>query len=329
MNTVFQKKQRFPLFVLATISFFLIVLLLASCKEKTEKKPIRIATSAWPGIEFLHLAERKGFFKEEGANIQLVRFSTLDDSHRSYERGQVDGMAGTPIEALQARDNGHDSSIILISDYTNGADVIIARSGIARLKDLKGAKVGGEPPFSFYLLSLALRQEGLSLDDIQLTSMSQLNLQQSFIDGKLDAFHTYVPFASETLKKTPGASIIFDSSRLETKMPSIVVVRPDIVRSRPEAVRAFRRAWQKAFEFAQTHQDEAIKVMAEVEGVSPKDFATSLRGDRILSLDEQDSIERSDDFKKTLTEAAKVLKKIGMTNEEVSIQGFEVQKGEE
>lgn len=264
-------------------------------QKKEESSPIRIGTNPWPGYEFLHLADKKGFFKEEGVPVELVRFSALEDARRAYERGQVDGMASTLIELLQAHEHGRQAKIILMTDFSNGSDVILARKDITDIAGLKGKKIGVEAEsLSVFVIARALEQAGLSLDDVHMESMSQLNMPEALLAGEIDALHTYPPYSTELMKHSEKVSKIFDSTQIPGEIVDIVSVDPDIADHRIDDMRAIRRAWDKAVAFASAHPEEANKIMAEVEGITPEDFAGALQGVKILTLPDQQSLMEHD-----------------------------------
>jgi ABC-type nitrate/sulfonate/bicarbonate transport system substrate-binding protein len=66
---------------------------LAGCGSN--EKPLRLGLNAWPGYEFLHLAEVRGFYKQRGVDVQLVEFGSLSDARLALERDQVDGLQAT------------------------------------------------------------------------------------------------------------------------------------------------------------------------------------------------------------------------------------------
>lgn len=256
--------------------------------KEAPQDPIRIATSPWPGYEFVHLADRKGFFKEEGVSVRLIRFSVLEDARRAFERGQVDGMTSTLIELLQAHEHGNAGKVVLIADFSNGADVVIARKGINSPADLKGKKLGAESAsLGVFVLARALNKAGLSLDDVKLMDMGPLNIEKALLSGEIDALHTYPPYSTDILKHKDAVTKIFDSTQIPGEVVDIVSFSPDIIAHRMKDIIALRRAWDKAVAYARQHPKEANKIMAEVEGIRPQEFADALSGAKILSLAEQ------------------------------------------
>src|SRR2546428_10484725 len=66
--------------------------------------PLRIGMTPWPGNPFLYLAAAKGFFAAEGVQVQLVESGSLGDVLRAFERGEIDGIAGTLADVLEGRE---------------------------------------------------------------------------------------------------------------------------------------------------------------------------------------------------------------------------------
>ena len=278
------------LIICFAICLAVLLLIWSSLSPRTAvDEPIRIATNPWPGYEFLHLADKKGFFKEEGVNVRLVRFSALEDARRAYERGQVDGMAATLVDLLQAREHGRLAKIIFATDFSNGSDIIVARKDIHSLADLKGKKIGVESEsFSLYVIARALEQAHLSLDDVKLESMDQLNIAEALLKGEIDATHTYPPYSTELMKHQDQVVQLFDSAQMPGEILDIVAIDPALITDRPEDIQAMRRAWDKAVAYGKAHPDEANDIMAHVEGIDVKDFDNALSGVKVLSLAEQE-----------------------------------------
>ena len=103
---------------------------LAGCARY--EAPLRIGINAWPGNEFLFLAQEKGFFAAEHVDVRLIEYSSLGDVRRAFDRGQLDGMTATLVELLQSREGTRRAPrAFMATDVSNGADVIVARGEIA------------------------------------------------------------------------------------------------------------------------------------------------------------------------------------------------------
>jgi NitT/TauT family transport system substrate-binding protein len=118
------------------------MLSLFACK-KSEK--VRIGLNAWPGYEFLYLSNVKGFDKALGTESEIIAFGSLADGRRSFERGEIDILATTVVEALLIKKNTRlNPKIFHVIDYSSGGDVILTQSKYKSLKELKGKTIGVE-----------------------------------------------------------------------------------------------------------------------------------------------------------------------------------------
>ena len=113
--------------------------------------PLKIAYSDWLGWVAWKIGISKGWFKETGVDVEFLCFDDVA-SMDAYVAGQVDAVCLTSEDALVAGTTGKPSVGILINDYSNGNDMLVAVPGIESPKDLKGKKVGVEEGFFGHLL---------------------------------------------------------------------------------------------------------------------------------------------------------------------------------
>ena len=86
----------------------------------------------------------------------------------AFTAGKVDAVTVTNGDALVTGANGAKSKLILVNDYSNGNDQIIAGPGIKTFKDLKGKKVGLELTLVEHLLFLkGLEKFGMKPEDVR------------------------------------------------------------------------------------------------------------------------------------------------------------------
>ncbi|MGF1752505.1 ABC transporter substrate-binding protein [Vibrio makurazakiensis] len=262
-------------------------ILLSSC-GRYESIPVRIAINPWPGYEFLYLADRKGIFEEVGLDIELVELASLADVQRTYVQGRVDGMASTMIEVVHAVGEAQEPlTIVLLPDYSNGGDVVVSRSDIAQLSDLKGKVVSAElGSLGMFMLHLGLERVDLRLSDVKLDNSEQLEIQSLFESRDIDAAVSYPPFSTLILRD-PNYHIIFDSSQIPEQVIDVISVKSAVVEQDPEWVSRFHQAWGKALEFARTNPQEAYQIMAEREGISVAEFEDALSGLSLVGESDQ------------------------------------------
>jgi NitT/TauT family transport system substrate-binding protein len=253
--------------------------LLSACSEP-EKQPLRIAIHPWPGYEYLYLAERLQLFAAEGVKVQVLQYSSLNDSRRAYERGQADGFAGTLIEVLVAKEQSErQPKIVHVPDYSNGGDVLIAQAAIDEVKQLQGKTVAIEPgTLNTFILARALTRAGLTLEQVQRVSLPQTGMLNALQQGKIDAAVSYPPFSTEMLKHTPFKQV-FSTREIPGEVLDIIAFDAQVVAARKADIKAMLRGLEAAHNYTKTHPEEAYRIMAEREKITPEDFRAAVEND--------------------------------------------------
>src|SRR5690348_11027119 len=95
---------------------------------KPAKPPLKIAFSDWPGWTAFEIGIQKGWFKEAGIEVE---FSWMDylPTMEAFGAGRVDAVMVTNGDALVTGATGGKSKMILVTDYSNGNDKVIAKPG--------------------------------------------------------------------------------------------------------------------------------------------------------------------------------------------------------
>lgn len=248
---------------------------LAACGRPTPA--LRVGFNPWPGYEVLSLAAEQGFYRAEGVDVRVIEFNSLADERRAYERGQIDVLASTVIEVLQARDQSSRSpQIVQVVDYSNGADMIVAHGRFADVAALRGARIGVElASLGIYILARALARHGLAIGDVKMISMDQLSMESGFRSGELDAVVTYPP-TSVKLLRAGDAHVVFSTREIPHEVVDVLAVEQAIAAQRPDDVARFLRAYQRGLTYTRQHPADAYRAMAAREGITASEFAAAL-----------------------------------------------------
>lgn len=264
------------------------LLLSVGCAPKSEL-PLRMGITPWPGYEFLYLAQEKGFFRDEGVDVRVVQFSVYEDARHALERGQIDGLGATSLEVLLANGvNGGRLQMVWAVDSSEGADVILARAGIADVAGLRGARVGvGLEPLAIYILSRALEKNGLKLTDVKTVAMAPDSYEDAFRKGELDAVVTHPPTSAKLLRNA-GANLVFSSAEIPGEIVDVFAVNAETGAKRSVEVTKMLRALRRALHYTAANPAEAHRIMAVREGITAEEFAVALvDGLRIVPAAEQ------------------------------------------
>ncbi|WP_457623829.1 ABC transporter substrate-binding protein [Persephonella sp.] len=257
-----------------------VILFTVNCL-KTGSDYLKIGTNVWPGYEPLYLSRELGFLNNK--YIHLVEYSSASQVLRSYRNGIINGAALTLDEVLLLKSFGFNPKIVLVMDISDGADVIIGKPYVRDLKDLKGKRVGVESSaLGAYMLSRALEKAGLTESDIKIVPLEIDEHYKAFIKNKIDAVVTFEPVKSKLLKH--GGKILFDSSQIPKEIVDVLVVEESYIKNHPEVVQDLVDGWFKALKYWEENKDEALKIMAKREGISPEHLNKMYEGLKIPDI---------------------------------------------
>jgi NitT/TauT family transport system substrate-binding protein len=250
--------------------------------------PLRVAYSDWPGWTAFEVGIQKGWFKEAGVDVEFSWFDYLP-SMEAFSAGKVDAVMVTNGDALVTGANGAKSKMILVTDYSNGNDKVIARPGIKTLADLKGKKIGLELTLVDHLLLLqGLQKMGMKPLDVKLVTFRTNETPQALASGQVDAVAAWYPTSAQALSSVPGATAIWTSADVPGLIYDTVAVSPQSLAQRQDDWVKFTKVWYRIADFTRDPktQPEAVQIMAGKVGVKPEEYAAAMPGTYFLSLEE-------------------------------------------
>lgn len=288
-------KHLFGLLLVIALS----ALTLAACKpagkEGTQTKPaaqakgpLKIAYSDWPGWVAWEIGIQKGFFKEAGVDVQFQWFEYAP-SMDAFVAGKVDAVAMSNGDTLVNGAKGKKGTMILINDYSNGNDMIIARPGIKSIKDLKGKKVALEVGLLEHLmLNHALKQNGMKPEDVTLINTPTHQTAQTLASGDVDAIAAWQPNSGQALKAVNGAKAIYTSANAPGLIYDALVVDPQSLSDRKEDWQKVVKVWYRIIDYMKNpaNEKEVLQIMSARVNVPAAEYATYMKGTRFLSLAE-------------------------------------------
>lgn len=266
--------RRIPSPLVSLILLLLSAVALSACKPRSE---LHLAYHPWVGYESLALAEQLGWLPE---NVVLHRLENSTASAQALISGEVAVAALTLDEALRLRATLPSLQVVLVMNESAGADVLLARPGLTSLRDLAGARVAYESSaVSELLLRSALTSEGLSLADLELVDLPVTQHENIYRAGEVDAVVTYLPEAARI--RALGATGLFDSSQIPGAILDVLVVHPEQLQDRHDALAATIAAHFRALEHLRTNRDDAVYRFAALEGTTAAQIRVALAGVRL------------------------------------------------
>ncbi len=259
----------------------------ASTTNTSGAAPITIGYSDWPGWVAWDIAEQQGFFKKHGANVKLTWFPVYTDSLNAFAAGQVDANCQTWGDSMGPLAQGLKMKAVIVNDNSFGNDAMIAQPGIKSVKELRGKKVATElGTVDHFLLLKALEGSGMGEKDVQFTNIKVQDCPAAMLSKQVDAAVVWEPSRTKILKDLKGSTAVFSSANIPGAIPDLLVMKSDIVQSRPQDVQNIVDAWYDAIDWWKKNPDAAIKILAKRTDTPVADYKSFVMGTKIFSAPE-------------------------------------------
>ena len=259
-----------------------VVLALAGCVRQPETA-LRIGTNVWIGSEPLYLARELG--RLDPSTVQLVEYPSASEVLRAFRNQAIDGMVISLDELFGLAADGLQPRIVLVVDVSNGADVVVGRSGMRSMRDLKGKSVAVESSaLGAFVLSRALAVNGMQASDVNVVHMETNEQPDAFEKGLVDGAVTFDPYRAQFLRA--GARTLFDSSQIPGEIVDLLALRASVVDKRPKAIETLLSGWFNALASMKSDPKDAARRMGIRQQTTGEQFLEALRGLHVPSRQE-------------------------------------------
>ena len=264
----------------------LALLALTALAPRASAATLKIAYSDWPGWVAWEVAIQKGWLKDAGVDADFLWFE-YGPSMDAFTAGKADAVMVTNGDSLVTGANGAKNTVIMLTDYSNGNDMIVARPGITSLPELKGKKIGLEVGLVEHLMLLnALKHLGMSESDVTIVNTPTNQTPQVLASGQVDAIAAWQPNAGQALKAVAGSTAIYTSANAPGLIYDAIVVSPQsLAEHRADWIKLVS-LWDKVLAYINdpATRPDALKIMAARTGSTPADYAAFIGGTHFLSL---------------------------------------------
>src|SRR4051794_34767390 len=240
-------------------------------------KPYKVGYNAWIGSIAFFVAEQKGFFKDEGLDLQKKSFSSPGDALKPLLSNDLDAALSTADSVLTVVDKAPGQlKIVYLTDTSAGADAILAKKDIKSIKELKGRKVAATlGQCNQLLLDKALEKAGLTEKDVKLVNMNPDDAGAAFAAGQIDAAVTWEPWITKVSGEKTG-HVIFSSKETPNLILDVLAVNTKGAAKKASETRAFLKALNRGYEFVQAHRDEAAAIAGKALEQKPDEVKPML-----------------------------------------------------
>lgn len=226
-------------------------------KERSALRPIKIGTLPTEDALPLWVAEREGYFAQEGlSGVEIVVFQSAQERDAAFSSGAIDAFMGDIIAAasLEAAGSGVTiATVMLGADPSEGRFGVVAApgtpAGAATLPALAAKGIGtSSATIQEYVLDGLMREAGVSRSAARIEEVKKVPVRfELLMQRKLAAAALPEPFLS--LAVAQGAVLVADDTRAKTNLSQTILgVSDDFMRSPGGApsVDALLAAWDRA-----------------------------------------------------------------------------------
>jgi NitT/TauT family transport system substrate-binding protein len=252
--------------------------------------PIRIAGFYWPGVYWIDVADKKGFFKEAGLNVTVVNvdadfFGGIND----FAEGKLETFEIPFFDFVRLNAEGKAAVGVIVGDYSTGAEAVVGRAGIESFKDLKGKKIGlARNTYAEYIFTVVAERNRLDLKEVEIVDLQAEKVAEEFIAGRVDAMFAWEPLQSQALKEVPGSKVLFSTAEIPGIAGGIQCFHKDFITKHPEEVRRVVQVWARASDYLRQHPEECYGIVAGVYGRPVEEVRAFMKADTILGVQENE-----------------------------------------
>lgn len=253
-------------------------LILLSCNDSLKK--IEVGTTPFIGETAFYIAQSKGFFKEQGLEINSHQNSAGKESLLELYKGNLDiaHVAELPIVYALAGsdqyDTGNDINAKIFANmiHVNNIQKIIVRtqSGINDPKDLKNKKIGFyEGTTSEFFLDSFLLEHGIDESSIEKVNIDISKHLSAFQKGEVDAIVSWEPDASTILTEMEG-EVTQLTTMIDHSTLWLAVSSASFIDRNPKIIESYLQALKKAQKYIKDNPSEAQRLLARKTNSSQK-----------------------------------------------------------
>ncbi len=266
--------------------------LCVACNSKfatsNKTRELVVCNSPWPGFVAQFVAEEKGCYAEAGLSIHAEYLQNSADVNTAIAADKVDlAWVGLP-DMLTMANTDPSLRLIAISDYSDGADGILAKD-VEKPADLLGKTIAWEElPFQAVLLNAYLKGSNIKFEDLDLRVMSSAEAATALATDRVDVAITFEPWITAAMKDNKAKAIF--TSADSNLIASSLIGKDAVLKEHKEDIAAYFRALEKGYAFYESNPKEALEITAKKLNLTPEEMPPLMETVRLFKPSEHESI---------------------------------------
>lgn len=217
----------------------------------------------------LTLAIERGYFAEEGVDVQFERGYGSSDTASKIAVGQYDMGFGDMYSMIEFNEQNPDQKLVAVAVPYNKAPFVLislSETGIESLEDLEGKKLGapaGDAPRRLW--PVLAEEVGVDADSVEWVTMEPQLRQTFLLQGNVDSISGFVysmmPALLEGGKTEDDLDIFYYTDNGLDFYGNVILVKESFLEANPDVVRGFLSAYIRGL------QDTLIDPVAGLDSV--------------------------------------------------------------
>lgn len=294
--------------LISILSILVLASVFTGCAKKETTSKLRVSYFAAATYDpLVELADLKGWFKEEGLNVEVLAFANGPAANEAIVSGDLDvvyAVGDQPFVTQVAR--GVDGIIVSAATRQCVNIGIGARDGINSVEDLIGKKIAvGIGTMNHKNLLAILGDFGITDNQLEIVNGSGTEAFNSLQNGSLDAVYYATAWDLKQIEKAGGHKII-DGNGHEAN--TFTYTTRKYAEENSELLIKFLKVLYKAENYIQTNSEDAYKTIADFLGVESEKirinntgnvWATGIQDDVVSHITETYEFLHQRDYIKT------------------------------
>ncbi len=223
--------------------------------------------------------------KGRDMEFRTVKFSTWPDMIDAVRGGEIDvAFILAPI-AIALREQGVPVKIVLLGHRDGTALVVSRNSGITRMSQLQGRRVGIPIRFSTQNLELLklTAKAGVDARSMEILEIPPPDMPAALDSGGIDAYIVGEPYAAQAELAGTGRILAQMRDVAPGFISSVIIVREPVMEKVPRQVRMLIREFAVSAGWIEKHRHQAAKTGAEAYGLPERllDYVLTSSDDRV------------------------------------------------
>lgn len=217
----------------------------------------------------------KGYFQAAGLDVTVDAGSGSGGAIQRVASGSYDMGFADLAALMEFHANNPDApikpvAIMVIYNTTPASVMALKKSGITKAADLKGKKLGA-PIFDAGRRTFPIFAQANGVGEVQWSTMEPQLRETMLARGDLDAvtgytFTSLLNLEARGVKREDVVVLPYATHGVQL-YGNVIIASPKLIAEKPEAVRAFLKAFAKGAKEAMTNPETAIASMKAKDGL--------------------------------------------------------------